>query len=180
MPHDMELVVQDRCLRSMPLFFQRSRKGLPHVHHGELDFTAFLGPQPLIEGIHAFYRTVGTAEPNRAVADEIAHHDSVAMPFPDGHFVDADDRWRGSSCLREFRSHVLFLEFLDGVPVKLELAGYILDRRGSASFPDIRTKPSRIEGIFRQEVEPLGFHAAARFAVNSPNLELEEHARVAT
>jgi hypothetical protein len=66
------------------------------------------------------------------------------------------------------------------MPVKLELAGYILDRRGSASFPDIRTKPSRIEGIFRQEVEPLGFHAAARFAVNSPNLELEEHARVAT
>jgi hypothetical protein len=47
MTHDVELVEQDRRLRRFVL--SDVAEGLPHIHHGELDFAALFEPQPVVE-----------------------------------------------------------------------------------------------------------------------------------
>jgi hypothetical protein len=65
MPHDMELVEQDRGLRRMRRRCDPER--LPHVHDGKPDARALARAELGIELAHARLRTVHAAEPDRPV-----------------------------------------------------------------------------------------------------------------
>src|SRR5215471_8331545 len=56
MPHDMELVEQDRGLRRMRL--RRLAERLPHVHDGKPDARTLARAEPAIELAHARLRSV--------------------------------------------------------------------------------------------------------------------------
>jgi hypothetical protein len=66
MPHDVELVEQNCGLRRFILRDVAER--FPHVHHGELDFAALVGTQPIVEFRHAGFGTIRAAEPDRSFA----------------------------------------------------------------------------------------------------------------
>src|SRR5580700_11733413 len=63
---------------------------LPHVHHGELDFAALSGPQPVVERRHAGLGTIRATEPDRSFANQVADHDAIAVALADRDLVDAD------------------------------------------------------------------------------------------
>src|SRR5450759_253220 len=88
MAHDVKLVEQDRRLwRPFP---RRVAKRLPHVHHRQANAAALLLAQPIVELRHARLRAIFPAEPDRPPADQVAHHDTVAMALADRDLVDAD------------------------------------------------------------------------------------------
>src|SRR5213595_4058722 len=100
MPHDMELVEQNRGLRRMSCC--RYPKRLPHIHHREPNAGALLLAQPGIELAHACLRAVLAAKPDRAPAQQIAHHDPIgvtlriaisSMPITRGEGVPARLSW---------------------------------------------------------------------------------------
>ena len=86
--HDVELVEQDRRLRRV----RRGRvaKRLPHVHHRQANALGLLRAQPVVELRHARLRAVLAAEPDRAPANQVAHHDAVGVALADRDLVDAD------------------------------------------------------------------------------------------
>jgi hypothetical protein len=96
MAHDVEFVEQDRGLRRF--IFRDVAERLPHVHHGELDFTALFRSQPIVERRHAGLGTICAAEPDRPLANQVADHDAIAVvAFADRDLVDAD-RARTPAC----------------------------------------------------------------------------------
>src|SRR5438309_2208514 len=70
--HDVEFVEQNTRLRCVP--DRRVPKCLPHVHHGQSDSAALLGPQFSIEQVHARFLPVLPAEPDCSPPQQIAHH----------------------------------------------------------------------------------------------------------
>src|SRR5215467_5289050 len=88
MAHDVELVEQDRGLWRFILRDIAER--LPHVHHGEPDFTALFRAQPIVERRHAGLGTIRAAEPDRSFADQVADHDAIAVAFANRELIDAD------------------------------------------------------------------------------------------
>src|ERR1700738_136783 len=88
MPHDMELVEQNRRLQRMRR--RRQPKRLPHVHHCEPNARALLRAEPGVELAHTRLRTVLAAKPDRPAAKQIAHHNPVGVPFADRDLVNAD------------------------------------------------------------------------------------------
>src|SRR5262249_6965777 len=175
MPHDMELVEQDRSLRRMRRRCQPER--LPHVHDGKPDVRTLARAEPGIELAHARLRTVLAAEPDRPAAIKIAHHDPIGVALADRNLINADrPRPRRAGTL-ELRLHVLHLKRLDGVPVQPQFPRHILDRPVAAAAADVVGKALGVERIIGQKVEPLAFHLATTAAVDPSNLPFSENAR---
>ena len=103
-------------------------KRLPHVHHRQANAPALLLAQPVVELRHARLRAVLAAEPDRAPANQVAHHDAVGVALADRDLVDADRLGSWRARLGQLRPHVLLLQLLDRLPVKLEFLGHVLDR----------------------------------------------------
>jgi hypothetical protein len=93
--------------------------------------------------------------------------------------VDADCLGARPAYAGELSLHVLLLQRLDRIPVKLQLLGNVLDRRLPTALTHIMGKALRIERVVRQEIEPLALHLAATAAPHPPDLNLQEDAGVA-
>src|SRR5450631_3205507 len=173
MAHDVELVEQDRRLRRPVLRDVAER--LPHVHHGELDFAALFEPQPVVERRHAGLGAILAAEPDRPLANQVAHHDAIAVALADRDLVDADrSRTRRAGTI-ELDPHVLLLQRLDRVPVELELLGHIADRRLPAAAADIERKAFGEVRIVRQKIQPFALHCATTAARHAPHFDFEKN-----
>ncbi len=118
---------------------------LPHVHHGQANPRALLGPQPLEELVHARLGAILAAEPDRPPPDQIADHDAVGVALPDRDLVDADHLRRRRPRPPQLLPHVLLLELLDRVPVEMQFLGDVLDGRGPAAPADVEGEPLRVE-----------------------------------
>jgi len=107
MAHDVKLVEQDRGLWRFILRDVAER--LPHVHHGEPDFTALFRAQPIVEHHHTGLGTIRATEPDRSFANQVADHDAIAVALADRDLVNADRaRTRRASTLK-LGAHVLHL-----------------------------------------------------------------------
>src|SRR6516225_1830567 len=131
MPHDMELVEQNRGLRRMRL--RRLAERLPHVHDGKPDARTLAFAEPGIELAHARLRAIRAAEPDRPAAIKIAHHDPVGVTLANRDLVDADRPWSRRAGTLELRFHILHLKSLDGVPVQPQFRRHVLDRSVAAA-----------------------------------------------
>src|ERR1019366_4063723 len=87
MAHDVEFVEQD-CRLQRP-FARRVAKRLPHVHHRQANAVGLLLAQPIVELRHARLRAILPAEPDWPAADQVVHHDTVAMALADRDLIDA-------------------------------------------------------------------------------------------
>jgi hypothetical protein len=95
------------------------------------------------------------------------------MAFLHRNLIDADGFGSGVASAPHLFAHVLFVEFLDRIPVKLEVERDILDGGGAASASDMEGEPFRVERIVRKEVKSLSLHMAADGAINAPYLNIE-------
>src|ERR1700738_3618326 len=119
----MKLVEQNCCLRCVRV--RGSAKRLPHVHYGKTDAPTLLA-KPLIKLGHAGFRAVSATEPDRPLTKQVTDHDPVVMALADRDLVDPDHPRPRSSSLGKLSVHVLFVQLLDRLPVKLEFLGNIL------------------------------------------------------
>src|SRR6185436_12671104 len=110
-------------------------------------------PEPGVEGVEARFGPIRAAEPDRPAVVQIADHEAVPVPRRDGYLVDADDPRRRRSGGGELVGHVLFVEFLDRVPVEGEFLGDLRYRRRPAPATDVSGEPRRAERITREPVE---------------------------
>src|SRR5262249_54897309 len=173
----VKLVVQDARLRRV--LAGRVGECLPHVHHREADFAAFAWSEPGEELIQARLGAVGAAEPDRPAAHEIADDDAIRVSLADGDFVDADDggRWRARAA--ELLAHIFHFQSLDGLPIEVQLARHIVQRRAAAATADVEGKALGVERVVGQPGELLLFHGTTPPAPNASHLELQVDARVA-
>jgi hypothetical protein len=174
--HDVELVEHDPGLggvarRGIP-------KRLPHIHQRQLDALAPLGTEFVEELVQARLRAIGPAEPDGALAVEIAHHDPIGVPLADGDLVEANRARRGAGRPPQLLAHVLLVQLLDGLPVELELARHLADRRRPTAAPHEEAEPLCVEGVVGQPVQALLLHGVAPRAVHPAHRELEVHPRV--
>ncbi len=124
---DVELVVHDPRLGGMPSLQGRLAERLPHVHDSQPDSPALLRPEPGEELVQTVLGTVLAAKPDGTSPFEVANHDPIAVMLADGDLVDADDTRGRATSPAELLSHVLLVQFLDGMPIKVQLLGYRLD-----------------------------------------------------
>ena len=176
--HDVKLVEENRRLRCARC--GRLAKRLPPVPHRQANARAFLLAKPVVELRHARLRTVFAAEPDRAHPDQIAHHDTIGVTFPDRDLVDADRLGSRRARFGKLRLHVLLFQRLDRIPVQIQFLGNVLDRSLPAAPAHVMRKALGIEGIVREKLQPLAFHFAATAALHAPHLDLQINARVAT
>src|SRR5262249_47039915 len=80
---------------------------------------------------------------------------------------------------RRSHCHVLLIEFLDRVPIEVELLGNILDRRLAAPPLNKVGEPLRVEWVVGQKFKPLAYHFAAGPAKYAPHFEFEIYPRIA-
>jgi hypothetical protein len=115
---------------------------------------------------------------NRTAPLQVAHHDAVGVPLPNGNLIDADHlgRWRASAA--QLLAHVLLLQLFDGVPIEMQFLRDGFDGRGLATPPNVEGEALCVERILSEEVELLLLHLAAAPARHSPNLELQKDAAV--
>src|SRR4030067_3744364 len=178
MPHDMKLIVKDGSLRCM--LADGVFKSLPHVHNCKPYFPGFLKPQFFIEEIHAFFRTVFATKPNRSLPLKVAYYDAIDVAFANRNFINTDYLWTWASGTTEFLPHVLFFEFLDGLPVKVQFPGHVFNRLGTAPLADIEGKALGVEWIIRKKLKLLLFHLMATKTINALNLKFDVPAPVTT
>jgi hypothetical protein len=177
MAHDVKLVVQDGGLG-------RSFDGciverLPHVHDRQTDAARFLLAQPVVELVHAGFRTILAAEPDRPAPNQVAHHDAVAVPLANRNLVDADSLRAWGSRALQLRLHVLLVEFLDGAPVQIQFLGDILEGARATTPTDKPGKPLGVERVVGEKVEMFAPHLTVARAAQPSNLELQVDPRVA-
>ena len=154
-------------------------KGLPHVHNRKPYFLGFLYPQPVIEKIHALFRSVFATKPNRTLLLQVAYYDAVDMAFANRNFINTDYPWTWFSGTAEFLPHVLLFKFLDGLPVKVQFLGNVFNRLGVASLADIEGKALGVERVIRKERQFLLFHLVATQTENASNLKFDAHTSIA-
>ena len=176
MAHDVELVVQDRCLRGTRL--RHVEKRLPHVHYRQANAPGLLLAQPVVEQRHARLFAVRSAEPDGALSDQVAHHDAVGLPLANRDLVDTDGFGSGRAHTGQLCPHVLLLQILDCVPVKMQLLRNVLYRGCSTAPPNVVGKALGVMGVVGQERESLAFHLATTAAIDPPHLEFEKDARI--
>ncbi len=157
---DVELVVHDRGLGSVPLLEGGVTERLPHVHDRHADFAAFFWAQPGKELVQAGLGTVHAAKPDGTTTLQVADDDAVLVPPGDGDFVDADDPGRRGADPAKLRAHVLLVQLLDGVPIEEEFFGHLLDGRLATAAAHEEGEPLGIERVVGQPVEALVLHAA--------------------
>ena len=124
--------------------------------------------------IQAGLGAVGAAEPDRPPTQEVADDDAITVPLPYRHLVDADDLGPGPSGAPQLLAHVLHLELLDRVPLKMQLLGNVLDARRAAAPPHVERESLGVAWIVGQEVEALALHRATAAAGDPAQLELHE------
>ena len=173
MPQDVELVVDDAGLRGVAGPERGGAEGLPHVDDDEPDSPGFPGAEPVVEGVEAGFGAVGSAEPDGSAANEIADDDAVGVPRADGQFVDADDLGAGSADAFELFAHVLLVEFLDGVPVEVEVLGDVCDGGEPAIASDADGEATGVAGVVGEPVESFAFHGLALPTGDAANGELQ-------
>ncbi len=149
-------------------------KRVPHVHHDQSDPRGFSGSEPREELSQAGLGAVRAPEPDRAPANEVADDNPIRVPFPDRHLVDADDLRAGRAGAAQLLAHVLLLEFLDGVPLQMQLLRDVQNGRRATAPPHIERKSLRVARVVGKEVELLAFHRAATPARDAARLELQE------
>ena len=76
--------------------------------------------------------------------------------------------------------HILFVQFLDRLPIKPKLFGNIADGRAPAAFPDIHRKALGVEWIVRQKVKTLLLHPVATPALDTAYLQFQKYTSIAT
>lgn len=178
MAHDVKLVEQDGGLGRS--FGGGIVERLPHIHDRQTDAACLLLAQPVVELVHAGFRTILAAEPDRSTPNQVAHHDAVGVPLANRNLVDADRLRTGRASPLQLRLHVLLVEFLDGLPVQMQFLGNILDGAAPAASPDEPGKPLRVERVVCKKVELLALHLAAISTEDSPDFQFQIDARVAT
>ena len=176
--HDVELVVQNRHPRGSRRCHRVKR--LPHVHHCQANAPGLALAEPVVEQRHACLFAILPPKPDRTFSNQVAHHDAIGMALADRDLVDADGfrSWRTRT--GQLRPHVLHLQSLDRLPVKLEFLGDSLDGGLPAAPPPIVGKTLGIKRVVRQEVEPLALHLPATLAQHATHFDLQKDARVAT
>jgi hypothetical protein len=170
---DVELVVDEPGLRGVAGLERGGAEGFPHVEDDQTNSPGFPGSEPSVERIEAGFGTVDSAEPDGPAAEQIADDDAVGVAGADGEFVDADDLRSGLADAIELFAHVLFVEFLDGVPVEVEVLGDILDGGEPAVASDADGEASGRAGVVGEPVESFAFHGAAHLAEDAPAGELQ-------
>src|SRR6266852_740294 len=176
MPHDMELIEQNRRLRCIRL--RRQTERLPHVHDGKANARTLLLAEPGVELAHACLRAVLAAKPDRPPAHKVADHNPVGVTFADRYLVDADDlRTRRAHAL-ELGFHVLHVQRLHGVPIQRQFLRNVLDCRPATPPADKVSKALGVERIVREKVEPFPLHLATTAARDPPHLQFQKYPRV--
>ena len=176
MTHDVELVEENRRLRGT--FVRHVAKWLPHVHHRQANAFGLLLAQPVVQHPHALLGAVFAAEPDRALANQIAHHDAVSVSLADRDLVDANRLGAGRTRAGKLRPHILHLQVLDRVPVEMQLLGHAPDRPGCTAPVHVVGKALRVMRVVGEEGKSLALHLSAASAIDAPHLELEIDARV--
>jgi hypothetical protein len=143
----------------------------------QLFFSPILA-EPGVELTHTRLRAVGTAEPDRPAAHQVAHHDPVTVALADGNLVDPDHPRAGRASACKLSFHVLRLQRLDRVPIERQFLRHVLDRRLPAAPPDKIGKALGVKRVVRQKVEPLPLHLAATAALDPPHLQFQKYPRV--
>ena len=95
------------------------------------------------------------------------------MAGTDGEFVDADDLGAGLTDVGQLLAHVLLVEFLDGVPVEVEVLGDILDRGEPAVTSDADGEAVGVARIVGEPVESFAFHGTTPPAGDAADGKLE-------
>src|SRR5512140_3127566 len=80
----------------------------------------------------------------------------------------------------ELRALVLLPQRLDRAPVEVAFPGNIPDGALASAPSHVAGNAFGIEGVARQEVEPLPLHLAATLARHATHLDRQEGTRVAT
>src|SRR5919198_1346137 len=176
-PHHMEFVEQDGGL-GRPLGADIA-EGFPHIHHRQPDAMALPLTQPLVELFHAGLRAILAAKPDRPGPDQIAHHEAIGVSLADRYLVDANCLGSRHTGSLQLGRHVLLVQFLDGVPVQMQLLGDVLNCARPTAPADKPGKPLRVERSFGKEIELLAPHLAATAALQPPNFEFQIDPRVA-
>lgn len=158
---------------------RRVAERLPHVHHRQTDAPRLLRAEEAVELVQARLRSISAAEPDRPLAHEVADDDARRVALADRDLVDAEGLRRRRADAAQLLAHVVFVEFLDRLPVKIQLLGHILDRARAAAPPDIEREALRVEGVVGQEVQLLALHGLASPAGHPSYLELEVDAHLA-
>ena len=148
-------------------------KRLPHVHHRETHLGSLLFPEKSIELVHARLAAVLATEPDRARALQITDHDAVDMALADGDLINPDDLWPRLTGAPQLLAQVLLLQVLDGVPVKVQLLGNVLDGAGATAPTDVPGEALGVERVVRQERQPLALHGHAAAAPYAPHFQLQ-------
>jgi len=95
------------------------------------------------------------------------------MSLAQGYLVDTDDlglRWRMPS---QLRSHVLYLEGFDRIPVEPQFFGHVLYGRAPAASADIIGEPLGVKRVVGQEGQLFLFHGITKPAEDASNLQSE-------
>ena len=114
--------------------------------------------------------------------EEIADDDAIRVPRADREPIDADDRGsRAGPARSELLLHVQFVEFLDGVPVEVQVLGDVLHgwARSDRSGRHGTAKGMSVAWVVGQEGERLPLHRATARAGHAPDLEVEVDPQVA-
>src|SRR5262249_13732484 len=158
---DVELVVEDRGLRGIPLLGGGGAERLPHVHNRQTDFAAFGGAQPGEELVQALLGAVLAAEPDGPAPVQVADHDAVLVALADADLVDADHPGSGVAGPAELFAHVLLVQLLDGVPVEEEFLGHVLDGSLATAPAHEEGEPLGVQRVVGEPVPPFALHAPA-------------------
>ena len=105
--------------------------------------------------------------------------DAVGVAFADRDFIDADHcgPWRAGA--RQLRSHILLFQFLDRMPMKIELLADVLDRCLAATPANKVGKALGVKWIVGEKIEPFAFHFTSIRAASTSSVEFEIDPRVA-
>ena len=171
MAHNVKLVEQNGGVFGMA--FGRRAERLPHVHHRQANRFRSFGPQPLVKHFHARLGTIPAAKPDRSKPQQVAHDDPIRVSFANGNLVDADHLGLGATRPAQLFAHILLVQFLDRLPIQMQLFGHRLDRRIAAPASDIVGEAFGVKRTIRQPTQLLAFHTAL-VARHAPNLELQE------
>src|SRR5271157_5749303 len=180
MTQHMELVEDDPGLGSVAFLEGGIAERLPHIHDRQADSGRLFRAEPGIEQVQTRLRAVRAPEPDGSAAQQIADDDAVAMPFANGDLVDANDGRRGRASQPELLGHVLLVQFLDGLPIEVQLLRDGLDCAIPATLADIEGEPLRIERVVGQPVETFGLHAATASTIDPAYREGQVDAPIAT
>ena len=88
MAHDMELVIDDACIRCV--FHDRVAERLPHIHRRQLDAGALFLAQRLEKQIDVSLFSAFTTDPDRTLPIQVTDDDPVVMSFADGDLINTD------------------------------------------------------------------------------------------